>query len=66
MFFPPEAIVLEVTHPSKKITISGDKFCWLSNEEIIFTRNHDTYCFNLKTEETRVLITNADLAIFLH
>jgi len=65
MFFPPEAIVLEIEHPSRTITVSGKNFCWLANDKIIFTRDNDTYVYDLTTSSSSLLIKGADMAVLL-
>jgi hypothetical protein len=65
LFFPPEALVFDLEHPSDHITFTGRNFCWIGNDRIAFNVNNDLYVYDLVTKSKVMLLEKAEQPVFL-
>ena len=65
IFFPPEALVIDVKNQNKIHRISGESFSWIENEKIIFAKGNDIYVYSLGTRKNDLLFRDASKPTFL-
>ncbi|MBI4832980.1 MAG: hypothetical protein HY801_15790 [Candidatus Lindowbacteria bacterium] len=65
MFFPPEAVVLEVENPADVHKIRGTDFHWIADKKLAFAQGNNIYLYDLDTRERRLLLKDATKPVFL-
>ncbi len=65
IWFPPDALIVDLQNPENARRISGTDFHWTTNHRVIFEEEGSIYFYNLNTGKKELYLKNASKPAFL-